>query len=123
VDFNGAFADVYIVFAKVDGEKFTGFIVERNDPGVTPAPKAQTGTARLLDDAIGCCRIAKIPKTALWAREARAHLNRVNISTSAASNSGACVGGCKTRWLWPDFFAAARFDSPRRGLKRPKLRC
>src|SRR5215470_8081037 len=26
---NGGFADVFIVFAKVDGDKFTGFIVER----------------------------------------------------------------------------------------------
>lgn len=31
---NGGIADVFIVFAKVDGEKFTGFIVERG-PGVT----------------------------------------------------------------------------------------
>jgi alkylation response protein AidB-like acyl-CoA dehydrogenase len=31
---NGGLADVFIVFAKVDGEKFTGFIVERG-PGVT----------------------------------------------------------------------------------------
>lgn len=32
---NGGFADVYIVFAKVDGELFTTFIVERNWPGVS----------------------------------------------------------------------------------------
>src|SRR5438270_11279759 len=32
---NAAFADVFIVFAKVDGEKFTGFIVERGTPGFT----------------------------------------------------------------------------------------
>ena len=31
---NGGFADVFIVFAKVDGEHFTAFIVERG-PGVT----------------------------------------------------------------------------------------
>ncbi len=30
---NGGFADLFIVFAKVDGEKFTGFIVERDFPG------------------------------------------------------------------------------------------
>ncbi len=30
---NGGFADVYIVFAKVNGEKFTAFIVERTFPG------------------------------------------------------------------------------------------
>jgi len=32
---NAGFADVFIVFAKVDGEQFTGFIVERTDPGVS----------------------------------------------------------------------------------------
>ena len=32
---NGGFADVYIVFAKVDGEKFSCFIVERGAPGFT----------------------------------------------------------------------------------------
>jgi alkylation response protein AidB-like acyl-CoA dehydrogenase len=30
---NSGFADLFIVFAKVDGEKFTAFIVERNFPG------------------------------------------------------------------------------------------
>jgi alkylation response protein AidB-like acyl-CoA dehydrogenase len=30
---NAGFADVFIVFAKIDGEKFTGFIVDRDTPG------------------------------------------------------------------------------------------
>jgi alkylation response protein AidB-like acyl-CoA dehydrogenase len=32
---NGGFADVYTVFAKVDGDKFTGFVVERGFEGFT----------------------------------------------------------------------------------------
>ena len=32
---NAGFVDLFIVFAKVDGEKFTAFIVERNFPGFT----------------------------------------------------------------------------------------
>ena len=32
---NGGFADLFIVFAKVDGEQFTAFIVERTFPGVS----------------------------------------------------------------------------------------
>jgi alkylation response protein AidB-like acyl-CoA dehydrogenase len=36
---NAGFADVFCVFAKVDGEKFTAFIVERNFPGVSIAPE------------------------------------------------------------------------------------
>ena len=30
---NAGFADLFIVFAKVDGDKFTAFIIERNFPG------------------------------------------------------------------------------------------
>jgi alkylation response protein AidB-like acyl-CoA dehydrogenase len=36
---NAGFADVFTVFAKVDGEKFTAFIVERAFPGVSIAPE------------------------------------------------------------------------------------
>jgi alkylation response protein AidB-like acyl-CoA dehydrogenase len=36
---NAAFAHVFITFAKVDGEKFTGFIVERDFPGVSTGPE------------------------------------------------------------------------------------
>lgn len=32
---NAGFADIYIVFAQIDGNKFTGFIVERNMEGFT----------------------------------------------------------------------------------------
>ena len=32
---NAGFADLYIVFAQVDGDKFTGFVVERDTPGLT----------------------------------------------------------------------------------------
>src|SRR5205814_4017520 len=32
---NGGFADVYVVFLKVDGTKFTALIVERGTPGFT----------------------------------------------------------------------------------------
>jgi alkylation response protein AidB-like acyl-CoA dehydrogenase len=37
---NGGFADLYIVFAKVNGEKFTAFIVERTFPGFKPGNDA-----------------------------------------------------------------------------------
>lgn len=32
---NSGFADVFTVFAKIDGDKFTGFIVEKDTPGFT----------------------------------------------------------------------------------------
>jgi alkylation response protein AidB-like acyl-CoA dehydrogenase len=36
---NGGFADVYTVFAKIDGEKFTAFIVERGFEGFSQGPE------------------------------------------------------------------------------------
>jgi alkylation response protein AidB-like acyl-CoA dehydrogenase len=36
---NGGFADVYTVFAKVDGDKFTAFILERGMDGFTQGPE------------------------------------------------------------------------------------
>src|SRR5262249_28909492 len=36
---NGGFADVFTVFAKVDGEKFTAFIVEKGFEGFTRGPE------------------------------------------------------------------------------------
>jgi alkylation response protein AidB-like acyl-CoA dehydrogenase len=36
---NAGFADVFTVFAKVDGEKFTAFLVERDAPGLTVGPE------------------------------------------------------------------------------------
>jgi alkylation response protein AidB-like acyl-CoA dehydrogenase len=38
---NGGFADLYTVFAKVGGEKFTAFLVERAWPGVSPGAEEQ----------------------------------------------------------------------------------
>ena len=36
---NGGFADVIVLFAKVDGEHFTAFVVERDFPGVSAGPE------------------------------------------------------------------------------------
>src|SRR5262249_7275519 len=36
---NGGFADLFTVFAKVDGDKFTAFLVDRTTPGFTVGPE------------------------------------------------------------------------------------
>ncbi len=36
---NAGIADVFVVFAKIDGDKFTGFVVERSAPGLTVGPE------------------------------------------------------------------------------------
>src|SRR5580700_10539261 len=54
---NGGGADLYTVFAKIDGEKFTAFLVERKYPGVQPGAeekkmgiKGSSTTAIYLDN-------------------------------------------------------------------------
>ena len=37
---NGGVADLFTIFAKVDGEKFTAFLVERNTPGLSVGAEA-----------------------------------------------------------------------------------
>lgn len=38
---NAGFADLFTVYAKVDGEAFTAFLVERNDPGLGVGPEEE----------------------------------------------------------------------------------
>ena len=38
---NGGFADIFIVFAQIDGDKFTGFIVPGDLPGITRGPEEE----------------------------------------------------------------------------------
>ena len=93
---NGAFADVYTVFAKVDGEKFSAFIVERNDPGVTPGAeehkmgqRGSSTTPVLLAD-------CKIPKDRLLGEIGRGHIIAFNILNFGRIKLGAgAIGGSK----------------------------
>ena len=94
---NGGFADLFIVFAKVDGEQFTAFIVERGFPGVTQRQgRAQDGPARLVDDAADPAGRAACRRRTCSARSARATRSRSTCSTTAASSSAAmCSGGAQ----------------------------
>ncbi len=93
---NGAFADVYTVFAKVDGDKFTGFIVERNDPGVSHGneehklgQRGSSTTPVLMQD-------AKIPKDRLLGEIGKGHLIAFNVLNFGRIKMGAgAIGGAK----------------------------
>ncbi|MBL7685829.1 MAG: acyl-CoA dehydrogenase family protein, partial [Deltaproteobacteria bacterium] len=76
---NGSFADVITVFAKVDGEKFTGFIVEKDFPGVSHGPeekkmgiKGSSTTTIILQD-------AKVPVENVLGEIGRGHKIAFNI--------------------------------------------
>ncbi|MCI0525788.1 MAG: acyl-CoA dehydrogenase family protein [Acidobacteria bacterium] len=112
---NGAFADVYIVFAKVDGEKFTGFIVERNDPGVSPGAEEHKLGQRGSSTTPLLLQEAKIPKDRLLGEIGKGHLIAFNILNFGRFKLGAgCIGGSK-RTLG----LAARYAAERRQFGVP----
>ena len=93
---NGGYADFYTVFAKVGGEKFTAFLVERAYPGVNPGQeekkmgiKGSSTTAIFLDN-------VKVPVENVLGEVGRGHVIAFNILNLGRLKLGPfAVGGCK----------------------------
>ncbi|MBK5293279.1 MAG: acyl-CoA dehydrogenase family protein [Acidobacteriia bacterium] len=93
---NGGGADLYTIFAKVGGEHFSAFLVERAWPGVSPGAeekkmgiKGSSTTAVYLDH-------VKVPKENLLGEIGRGHIIAFNILNLGRLKLGAgTVGGCK----------------------------
>ncbi|UCF18913.1 MAG: acyl-CoA dehydrogenase family protein [Gemmatimonadota bacterium] len=93
---NAGLADVFIVFAKVDGENFTAFIVDRDSPGLSIGPeekkmgiKGSSTCAVILED-------AQIPVANVLGEIGRGHVVAFNILNVGRFKLGAgTVGGCK----------------------------
>lgn len=93
---NGGFADVYVVFAKVNGDKFTAFIVERTFPGFKPGNEehkmgihGSSTTPIFLEN-------CKVPKENVLHEIGRGHIVAFNVLNAGRFTLGAsCVGGAK----------------------------
>jgi alkylation response protein AidB-like acyl-CoA dehydrogenase len=93
---NGGFADLYIVFAKIDGEKFTAFIVERAFPGFKPGNEehkmgihGSSTTPIFLEN-------CKVPKENVLHEIGRGHIVAFNVLNAGRFTLGAsAIGGSK----------------------------
>lgn len=93
---NSAFADVFVVYAKIDGDKFTAFIVERDYPGVSTGPeekkmgiKSSSTRTLVLED-------AQVPVENVLGDIGRGHIiafNILNVGRYKLAIGG--VGGSK----------------------------
>jgi alkylation response protein AidB-like acyl-CoA dehydrogenase len=93
---NGGFADVYIVFAKVDGEKFSCFIVERGTPGFTNGAEEHKMGIRGSSTVPIFFENAHIPKENLLHEIGRGHIVAFNTLNVGRFSLGAyCLGGAK----------------------------
>jgi alkylation response protein AidB-like acyl-CoA dehydrogenase len=103
---NGGFADLFVVFAKVDGDKFTGFIVERQEGLSNGAEEHKMGingsstTALVLDD-------VKTPVSNLLGEVGKGHkiafniLNVGRLPTSATSSASPSPLSALSSTSWP----------------------
>src|SRR6185312_1564540 len=93
---NGGFADLFIVFAKVDGELFTAFIVERAFGGVTSGKEehkmglhGSSTTAVILQD-------VKVPADNLLGEIGKGHKVAFNVLNFGRFKlGGMCIGGAR----------------------------
>ena len=93
---NGGFADLIIVFAQVDGDKFTAFIVEKTYPGVSSGKEehkmglhGSSTTPILLQE-------AHVPAENVLGEIGRGHKVALNTLNYGRFSLGAmCTGGCR----------------------------
>jgi alkylation response protein AidB-like acyl-CoA dehydrogenase len=112
---NGGFADVFVVFARVDGDAFTAFIVERGFPGVSTGREERkmglhgsSTTSLLLQD-------ARVPASNLLGEVGNGHKMAFTVLNYGRLKLGAVCSGSAKRAIGE----AARYAACRRQFNRP----
>ena len=93
---NGGFADVYVVFAKIDGEKFSCFIVERGMPGFSVGAEEKKMGIRGSSTVQIFFENTPVPRENLLHEAGRGHIVAFNTLNAGRFSLGAyCLGGSK----------------------------
>jgi alkylation response protein AidB-like acyl-CoA dehydrogenase len=93
---NAGFADLFIVFAKVDGKKFTAFIVERDTPGLSIGAEERKMGIKGSSTCPMTFENARVPVDNVLGEIGRGHVVAFNILNVGRFKLGAgSVGGCK----------------------------
>ena len=93
---NAGFADLYTVFAKVDGEKFTAFLVERTFPGFSVGAEEHKMGIRGSSTCPIILNDCKVPAENVLGEIGKGHVIAFNILNVGRFKLGAmCVGGAR----------------------------
>jgi butyryl-CoA dehydrogenase len=93
---NGGFADLFTVFAKVDGEKFTAFLVEEGFPGFAIGAEEHKMGIRGSSTCPLIFTDCKVPAENLLGEIGKGHIIAFNILNVGRFKLGAmCVGGAR----------------------------
>src|SRR5579862_1013875 len=112
---NGGFADVFIVFAKVDGEKFSCFIVERGFPGFSVGAEEKKMGLRGSSTVPIFFENCHVPRENLLHEIGRGHIVAFNILNVGRFTLGAsCLGFSKS-----ELESAARYSKERTAFGHP----
>jgi butyryl-CoA dehydrogenase len=93
---NGGIADVYTVFAKIDGEKFSAFLIERGTPGLTVGGEEHKLGIRGSSTCPLVLADCRIPKENLLGEAGKGHRIAFNVLNVGRFKLGvACIGGAR----------------------------
>jgi len=93
---NAGFADIFIVFAKIDGDKFTGFIVERDSDGLTLGAEEDKMGIKGSSTRQVFFENVKVPVDNMLGEIGKGHLIAFNVLNIGRFKLGAlCMGGAK----------------------------
>ena len=94
---NAHFADLFTVFAKVDGEKFTAFLIEKEFPGFSVGAEEKKMGIRGSSTAPLILNDCKVPVENVLGEIGKGHIIAFNILNVGRFKLGAsCVGGART---------------------------
>src|SRR5688572_24911065 len=112
---NGGFADVFVVFAKVDGEQFTAFIVERGFKGVSTGHEEHKMGLHGSSTAPVILQDAQVPAENLLGEIGKGHRVAFNVLNYGRFKLGAMAcGGAKG-----GLAEAAKYAATRKQFGRP----
>ncbi|AOV06953.1 acyl-CoA dehydrogenase family protein [Sporosarcina ureilytica] len=93
---NAGFADVFVVYAKIDGDKFSTFIVEKDFPGVSVGPEEKKMGIKSSSTRTLILQDAEVPVENLLGEIGRGHVIAFNILNIGRYKLGVgTVGGSK----------------------------
>lgn len=106
---NGGFADIYTVFAKIDGDKFTAFIIERGTEGFTQGPEEHKMGIKGSSTVQLYFQDCKVPVENVLGEIGRGHIIAFNVlNTGRYKLCAATQGGAKAATTVSLRYAVAR---------------
>jgi alkylation response protein AidB-like acyl-CoA dehydrogenase len=112
---NGGFADLFIIFAKVDGEHFTAFIVERTFPGFSSGKEEHKMGLHGSSTTPIVLQETRVPAANVLGEIGKGHKVALNTLNYGRFSLGAmCSGGCRAA-----IGAAAKYAAQRRQFGQP----